>query len=291
MNITHLIQSAIKKIIASDSTALDSEVLLSFVIKKSKEFLLAHPEFEPTKKQISQFKKLTAKRAKGEPVAYLIGHKEFYGLNFEVNKNTLIPRPETELIVEEVIADINKYKKNILIDVGTGSGCIPIAILKNTKQVKCFAIDISHQALAVAKRNAKKYDVKIKFLRGNLLEPMANQLKSTNGQKIIITANLPYLTAKQYRENPTLRFEPKSALVAKKSGLALYEKLLKQISTCHSRFRGNDNRVALTIFLEIDPSQGRGIEKIIKKYLWQAKVKIKNDYAGKKRLVIIDCQL
>ncbi len=281
MKVDRLIQWVVKKIIASDSPVLDSEVLLSFVFKKPKEFLLAHPEFELSKKQTVQFKKLIARRAKGEPVAYLIGHKEFYGLDFEVNKKVLIPRPETELMAEEVVKEINGQKKNILVDIGTGSGCIPIAILKNTKQIKCFAIDISTAALTVAKRNVKKHNVKIKFLRGNLLEPMANQFESVGDQKIIITANLPYLTVKQYRQNPSLRFEPKSALVASKNGLALYEKLLQQISALL--------KTHITLFLEIDPSQSRGIEKIIKKYLPQAEVKIKNDYAGKNRLVIIEC--
>ncbi|KKS53992.1 MAG: Release factor glutamine methyltransferase, partial [Candidatus Magasanikbacteria bacterium GW2011_GWA2_42_32] len=153
-------------------------------------------EFAPTAKQISHFKKLIARRAKGEPIAYLIGHKEFYGLDFEINKNVLIPRPETELMVEEVVKKIDRLKI-ILIDVGTGSGCIPIAILKtikNTATIKCFAIDISPGAIATAKRNAKKHNVKIKFLHGNLLEPMMSQLTQySKKNKIIITANLPYL--------------------------------------------------------------------------------------------------
>lgn len=276
-----LLNWAIKKLRSSDSPVLDSEVLLSFVIKKSKEFLLAHPEFSPTKKQISQFKKLITRRAKCEPIAYLVGHKEFYGFAFEVNKNILIPRPETELMVEKILVEINKQKKTVLIDVGTGSGCVPISVLKNTKQIQCFAIDISQKALTIAKRNAKKHGVKIKFLRGNLLEPMVSRLARLKNQKIIITANLPYLTTKQYRQNPGLHFEPKTALVADKSGLSLYEKLLKQISLLKKP-------VDITLFLEIDPRQSAGITKIIKKYLLQAEVKIKNDYSGKKRLTIID---
>ncbi len=279
--IKKILNWATKKLSSSNSPILDSEVLLSFVIKKPKEFLLAHLEFQPTKKQISQFKKLVARRAKGEPVAYLIGRKEFYGLDFKVNKNVLVPRPETELMVEEAIAEINKHKKNILIDVGTGSGCIPISILKNTKQVKCFAIDISPKALAIARCNAKKHNVKIKFLRGNLLAPIIKNLTHflKGAEKIVITANLPYLTEKQYRQNQTLHFEPKLALVATKSGLALYEKLLQQISALP--------KAHITLFLEIDPSQSPAIIKIIKKYLPSTEVKIKNDYAGNERLVII----
>ncbi|KKR99067.1 MAG: Release factor glutamine methyltransferase [Candidatus Magasanikbacteria bacterium GW2011_GWC2_41_17] len=237
--------------------------------------LFAHPEFAPTAKQISHFKKLIARRAKGEPIAYLIGHKEFYGLDFEINKNVLIPRPETELMVEEVVKKIDRLKI-ILIDVGTGSGCIPIAILKT--------IDISPGAIATAKRNAKKHNVKIKFLHGNLLEPMMSQLTQySKKNKIIITANLPYLTTKQYRASTSIQHEPRLALVADKSGLALYEQLLKQISVL--------SKINITLFFEIDPSQARAIIILIKKYLPLAEVKIKNDYAGKKRLVIIDCRL
>ena len=286
LSIQSILSPSIKKLRSSDSPVLDSEVLLSFVIKKPKEFLFAHPEFAPTAKQISHFKKLIARRAKGEPIAYLIGHKEFYGLDFEINKNVLIPRPETELMVEEVVKKIDRLKI-ILIDVGTGSGCIPIAILKtikNTATIKCFAIDISPGAIATAKRNAKKHNVKIKFLRGNLLAPMMSRLtRYSKENKTIITANLPYLTTKQYRASTSIQHEPRLALVADKSGLALYEQLLKQISVL--------SKINITLFFEIDPSQARAIIILIKKYLPLAEVKIKNDYAGKKRLVIIDCRL
>ena len=110
------------------SATLDADILLSHTLNKDKAFIYAHPNHSLTQNQVTKFKKLINHRAKGEPVAYLIGHKEFYKLNFMVNKNVLIPRPETELLVDEVLK--NKKIKTIA-DIGTGSGCIAIALAKN----------------------------------------------------------------------------------------------------------------------------------------------------------------
>lgn len=163
----------------SNSPALDAEVILSFIIGKSREYLYAHPEKRISKKENDKFKKLINRRKKYEPIAYIIGRREFYGLSFKVNKNVLIPRPETELIIDEALGIARSSDTLTLIDIGTGSGCIPIAITKNLihkyshKYVnQIFGIDISHEALKVAKKNARinGVDKYIKFLQGDLLE-------------------------------------------------------------------------------------------------------------------------
>jgi len=268
-------------------------------------WLYGHPEYELTPARVKIFKNYIYRRAKGEPIAYITHHKEFYGLDFLVNKNVLIPRPETELMVESVIEQIKKLSalklsnfKLILIDAGTGSGCIPIAIIKNLKSnqqspiTDCYAFDISVLALRVAQKNAVSHGLnnRIKFFRGNLLEPIIKQFNNEtigewNNWNIILTANLPYLSQKIYRENHAiLKFEPKRALLAKKNGLALYEKLIKQIKK-FSTFN-----FQLSIFFEIDPQQTKAITKLIKKYLPRAITEIKKDLAGRNRLVVSNIQ-
>lgn len=141
--------------------------------------------------------------------------------------------------------------------------------------------------MAVAKQNAKKHKVKIKFIHGNLLQSIPNSKFKIPNSNIIITANLPYLTEKQYKNEPSIKHEPKSALVAKKDGLALYEELLNQIKS-RGTTRDTDFISRLTIYLEIDPSQSKKIIVLIKKILQNAKIEIKKDLAGKNRMIIID---
>jgi release factor glutamine methyltransferase len=255
---------------------LDLELLKAHAINKPKEFLYSHPEYHLSIWENLKLKYFVFLRERGYSVAAITKHKEFYGLDFFVNKHVLIPRPDTELMVTEVISEIKKTNEKItLVDVGTGSGCISISTLKNlSEQIRTYAIDISRQALKVAKKNARTHDVNINFFQGNLLEPI---LKKISG-KIIVTANLPYLTEQQFQNEPTIAREPKNALVAASNGLALYEELLQQIK--------NYNLNAV-IFLEIDPSQTEAITKLISQYLPESKIEIKKDLGGLDRLVKI----
>ena len=175
-------QSVQKLLVASSQKIdkLDAEILLAHVIQKSREFLFANPEFEINFWQKIQFDKFVKQRQKNISVAYLIGHKEFFGLDFLVNKNVLVPRPDTELMVKTALEHLNTSSPNhiLLLDVGTGSGCIPISVIKTLKHknIKTIAVDISTKALGIAKKNAKKYNVEIKFLHGNLLEPVIKNI-------------------------------------------------------------------------------------------------------------------
>jgi len=289
-----------------NSASLDAEILLSSALKKTKEFIYAHPENEISKIQETRYKKLISKRVKGEPVAYITGHKEFYGLKFFVNKNVLIPRPETELMVDEVISE---YKASncqdiLFIDVGTGSGCILIAILKKlstnlssrcksgSRKIEMHGIDISKKALQVARQNAKLHNLsnKIKFIKSSLLSfyhkidsLLLGKLGVRNDKQIVITANLPYLSEKIYQKNyQNLKYESRNALLAGKDGLKHYRKLLKQIHSLVTHYT-----LPITLFLEISPEQKNKIKKIIKKNLPKAEIKFKKDLAGLNRLVVI----
>jgi release factor glutamine methyltransferase len=254
---------------------LDFELLKAHAIKKPKEFLYSHPEYRLSVWELLKLKYFIFLRKYGYSIAAITKHKEFYGLDFFVNKYVLIPRPDTELMVTEAIEEIKKTNRKILVDIGTGSGCIPISILKNLAEpIRTYAIDISGQALKVAKKNAENHEVKIQFFQGNLLEPILKLISD----KVVITANLPYLTEQQFQNEPSIQREPKNALVADNSGLALYEELLQQIKT---------SGLTATIFLEIDPSQTEAINKLVIKYLPESKIEVKKDLGGLNRLVKI----
>jgi len=265
---------------------LEAELLLSEILKKPREFILAHAEKKLTAIQMAKFKCLIFRRLKGEPTAYLTGHKEFYGLKFKVNKNVLIPRPETELMIEEALKLTAHNSRPItIIDVGTGSGCIIITLAKQTAYCKLLATDISAKALTVAKQNARAHNVhkKIKFLKGDLLYPLIhNSAFKIPESELIITANLPY-GWKAWKNNTSadtigLKFEPQSALYTGKNGLELYERLFKQIKKLRT------NGCALC---EFDPRQTSKIKRLIKSELPSASYQIKKDLSGLNRLAII----
>lgn len=297
------IQSLLKKY-QGKIDFLDLELIIAHAINKPREFVLAHPEFAIAKNYESRITNYAKRRMKDEPLAYIFGEKEFYGLKFLVNKNVLIPRPETEQIVELVTCNVKReleFKKTknennyVLIDIGTGSGNIIISIIKNLERyglqvADCifYGIDISNKALAVAKKNAKlnKADRKIKFLHGNLLEPIKNKLSSViSHRSLIIIANLPYLSRKIYASasKNVRKYEPKTALLSQKEGLAHYEELLKQI---RSSVIGHQSSVIC--FLEISPEQKIKISKMVKKYFPESKIIFHQDLAGKWRICEIN---
>ena len=244
------------KTAGSKSAALDAALILGFVLEKPKEHLFSHPEETVTSRQKQKITKLISRRARGCPVAYLTNHKEFFGLDFFVDKRVLIPRPKTELLVEETLNIISANFKNQCVniaDIGTGSGCIAITIAKLAPTARLFTVDVSSDALAVAKHNAKLHGVtkKINFLRGDLLLPLKNK-------KIdIVIANLPYLRPNQIKGD--IRFEPRGALVSGHDGLKLLKKLFCQITQLKYQPR--------FLILEVDHSQTTTVRRLAKKLL------------------------
>ncbi len=223
---------------------------------------------------------LTKKRLDNYPLAYLVGYKEFFGLQFLVNKHVLIPRPETELILEEALIIVANQNIDNIIDIGTGSGCIIITLAKLLKhhKINFYGLDISAPALKVAQRNAKLHQVNVKFRRGNLLQPLIPS-KNFNKQTNLLIANLPYLTPRQIANSPSVSREPKLALAAESDGLKYYRQLLWQLVKSSFNFQ--------YLLLEIDPSQKNTIKRLIKNYLPNASWQIKKDLKGHNRLVMI----
>jgi release factor glutamine methyltransferase len=264
------------------SPALDAEVLLALTLKKPREFIYTYPEKKLSSSQINKLNGYVGRRLKGEPIAYIGNRKEFYGREFYVDKNVLIPRPETELLIEELLKIITSdagRRPPVIADIGTGSGCIAITLKKCLPKTEIIATDISQLALNVAKKNAKKHRAKIRFFRGNLLAPLKN-IKFD-----IIIANLPYGEKKRWskKTNPgavNISFEPKIALYAKNSGLNAYQDLFRQVAG-----RKFPPKI---IIIEIDPSQASALRKIAKKYFGnKIPIQIKKDLAGRKRLIVI----
>ncbi len=275
---------------------VEAELLMAHVLHRDRVFVLSHPEHHVPFFTAWRFWHLVKLRSKNLPIAYLLNHKEFWGLRFFVNKHTLIPRPETELLVEKTIAYIAQTISKthiLLIDIGTGSGCIPISVLhtlthKNpgwTNKINTYASDISKQALRVAKKNNRIHSTIIHFLSGNLLQPILKILKKHHPLMVttIITANLPYLTKQQRAKEPSIYHEPHRALVADKTdGLSLYQKLLNQLH--HSPLAGQ----SFVILMEIDPDQKNKLINIAKKIFPTAPCTVFKDLSGLDRLVVLE---
>jgi release factor glutamine methyltransferase len=267
---------------------LEAEVLLSCILKKPREYIFAHPEYELNKKQVTSYKLQVTRRLQGVPIAYLTGEKEFYALKFFVNKNVLIPRPETEMMVDAALALIKKDTAATIIDVGTGSGCVIITLAKRLADFRFwnldfgfYAIDVSDKALVVAIKNAKFHNVskQIHFIKNNLLDSIPRSKIRNLKSKILITANLPYLTPAQIKKSPSIKFEPRLALAAGPDGLRYYRHLFRQIRQAKMK--------NVTILCEIDPSQKVSIKRLAKKLLPLSSIEIKKDLRGHSRLAII----
>jgi release factor glutamine methyltransferase len=271
---------------APPNLLMETDLLIASVIKRDRGFILAHPEWKLNLWETVKIIRAIRQLKNGRPLAYITGHKEFFGLDFLVNKHTLIPRPDTEIMVEEALStikdNISNHRAFLLADIGTGSGCVAISIAKNIPEARIFAIDISKRALYVARKNAKLHKVNINFFHGDLLEPLMSARHFTIPNHLIITANLPYLTKTWVDEEQSLKYEPKNALIADiGDGLTLYDKLFKQIKTLFGNF-------TFDILIEIDPRQAVGAEKLAREYFADARLRIKKDLAGRDRLLIIN---
>ena len=198
---------------------LDAELIVAKVLRRERTFLHAHPDYELSQPELTEIKTLTDRRTSGEPLAYILGYKEFCGRRFMVTKDVLIPRPETETFIVEAAA----LKPRTIIDVGTGSGCIAVSLAKELPDAKITAVDISERALAVARQNAEKHHVSIDFRQSDLLDSIPSSEKYD-----LIVANLPYVDEKWDWNGPELSFEPRCALYAADGGLELIKHLIDQ---------------------------------------------------------------
>jgi release factor glutamine methyltransferase len=263
-----------------DTPRLDAELLMCHVTAFTRTQLVTRGELALSAMQVNHFRNLLEKRRQRYPLPYLIGVWEFWGMEFEVNPSTLIPRPETEILVE-ACAEWLQGKKSTIVDIGTGSGAIAVALAKELTEARIYATDISPEAAHTAGRNAVKNRVgdRVEVLIGDLAVPLAG--KGLEGQVDAIVSNPPYI-ADHLGPNlqPEVQQEPLSATLAGADPLTFYRRIL---SECRS-FLKPDGRV----FFEIDPGLSAGIVESANSVGLEF-AELRNDLAGFERVLVLKC--
>ena len=265
----------------SDTPALDASVLVAHILSKPRTWVMAHPELTLTFEQQTRLEDSLLQLERGESFPYVLGRWEFFGLEFDVTPNVLIPRPETELLVEKAIAWLQESKvRRTVADVGTGSGAIAISIAVNVPDAHVLATDISHSALEVARRNAQKLNVanRIDFVQCDLLPPHPDPL-STEQHFDLICANLPYIPTETLHGLPIFGREPTLALDGGADGLDLFRKLMR-IAPEWLAPNG-------LILLEIEATRGIQALSLVCDMFSQAEIHLHQDLTGRDRLLEI----
>ncbi|PIS40577.1 MAG: peptide chain release factor N(5)-glutamine methyltransferase [Candidatus Kerfeldbacteria bacterium CG08_land_8_20_14_0_20_43_14] len=245
--------------------------IFEFVSNKPKSFLVAYPDHKIDSEKTKLFFSLLKQRIKGVPFAHLIGQKGFYGLDFKIDNNVLIPRPETEQMIDWILKKFPRDARMTIADIGTGSGCIAVTLAKYFPKAEIIAVDISKKALTMAGHNARLHGVsqKIKFIQGSLLYPL-NKFARID----LIAGNLPYLTKPELLRVP---FEPKIALDGGEQGLELIYELIDQII----------ERQIPRAILEISPLQEPWLETKMRDYK-NYKFEFQKDLSGKIRFLVLE---
>ena len=276
MNIENILNKGIN-ILQKNKTAnpqLDSEILLSNSIKRDKKHIILNPKEILDLEQLGKFKSLIERRKKGEPIAYLINKKEFWKDEFFVNKDVLIPRPDSELIIEQVLKIYSKDVQLQVLDIGTGSGCILLSILKERSNFYGTGIDISKKSINVSKFNAKQLNLtnRVKFFHSSVDN-------FNNGKYDMIVSNPPYIEqlSLKYLEKDVVNFEPKLAL---SGGFDGFSKIRKVINKASILIKKNGKFI-----LEIGFNQKNKVIKILKEEGFYVNKAIK-DYGNNDRCII-----
>lgn len=265
------LRAAIARLSGSDSPQLDAELLLAHVLAGDRSHLRAHPDAELTATAAADFERLVDARVRGEPVAYLTGKREFWSLEMRVTPATLIPRPETELLVEQVLAVIPSGAATEVLDLGTGSGAVALAVAKERPRCRITAIDISSAALAVARENAAALALaNVELLQGNWFAPL------TGRRFHIIVSNPPYVGASDpHLQEGDLRFEPRQALASGEDGLQDIRRII--VGAPRHLFEGGH------LFLEHGYGQGALVRDLLQAAGF-AGVRSVRDFAGHERV-------
>ncbi len=265
-------QASVKLRAVSDAPRVEAETLLMHVFDTSRSTLLAHPERRLTPADLREYKALVEQRVLYIPLPYLTGTVEFYGLDIQVSREVLIPRPDTEALVDLAL----DYDPETIVDVGTGSGCIAVALTKCLPSVTVYAIDVSPTAVAVARRNAERHCVenRIQFIVGDLLSKRP-------GPVDLIVSNPPYVSANEWASlPPSIRYhEPRVALDGGSDGLHVIRRLLSQSQGLLRPGGG--------LLVEIGADQGDAVRSIAKRFFPQneAAIRIHPDLAGRDRVL------
>jgi release factor glutamine methyltransferase len=261
MIISKWLKNSINKLESASipSAKLDAEVLLADILEKDRSWLHAHSEYKLNNIELKKLNRQINRRLKHEPVAYIRGEQEFYGRDFKVTPDTLTPRPETETMIDLLLKTVNSRQFTVdrqlqILDVGTGSGCIIITAALELKkhQISAIGLDISEEALKVAKKNAKNLGAMVKFINFNLLTDDLASVTDTQPEKEpnVILANLPYVP-NNFHINLAATHEPGFAIFGGKDGLDYYRLLFKKAT----------KNVKL-VFTECLPMQHRELEDI-----------------------------
>lgn len=283
VTIRDLIQKGVQQLAQAEPQVarIETYMLLEYVLDANRTTLYAYPEREVTEGQVQYFLSLVERRMQGEPVAYLLGYQEFYGRDFIVDRRVLIPRPETELLVESALIDIRERLRTghipVVADIGTGSGIIPITLaLEEPRLPLIYGTDISSDALVVAAINCQKHTVelRVRLLQGDLLEPLPEHID-------LLTANLPYVGTEEIPllTKDVIDYEPHLALFSGTKGLTLLQQLFMQIEHSPKIGRGS------VLILEIGYAQREPLTQWLTQYWPDALVSFKKDYAGWDRLL------
>ena len=257
------------------SNDIDSEIILSYILKKERTNILVNADnYKINDIQYNKFKELIDQRKRKKPVSQIIGRKYFWKQSFYVNKFTLTPRPETEHLVELSLKNLNINKHNNILDIGTGSGCIIVSLLKEIKASKGVAIDISKEALNVAKYNAKMHHIqnRIKFFKSSVD-------KFLIGTYDLIVSNPPYINKLKlkYLDEDVKNYDPEISLNGGTEGLTV----IKKVIFCAKKLCKLNGK----LILEIDPIQKRRVISILKKSGFN-NCKIFKDYSQKDRFIV-----
>ena len=255
---------------ATDAPRLEAEVLLGHVLGVSRAALLTHPERSPTAKQLATYQNLVRRRASNYPLPYLTGSVEFYGLEFAVTPEVLIPRPDTETLVELALA----RRPASIVDVGSGSGCIAVALAVHLPQATVYGIEISPAALAAAQRNVKRHGVsgRVRLMRGNVLTPRPSPVD-------LIVSNPPYIPTSDCAALPASvrNHEPRLALDGGSNGLEIVRQLLVQAPAVLKPGGG--------LLIEIGANQGEAASHLARTFFPRAEVCVHPDLAGRDRVL------
>jgi release factor glutamine methyltransferase len=267
------LNNAASRLQSHSYTPSEAELLLGFVLNLTKAAMLAHPEQVLTNEQAAQAEILLQRRLANEPIGYIIGRKDFYGRTFKVSPDVLIPRPDSEIIIDEAKKILEAKPTAAILDIGTGSGCLIITVaLETGNKLSYTGIDISAEALNIATENASDLKANVTFLQSNLLNSLPVQPFD------LIIANLPYLTGEQMSE-PSIQSEPELALYGGTKGLHYYQQLLQQLPAFVTK--------GSVILLEIDPTQKHLLDENIKQAFPAATIEYLSDLNHKTRVVKI----
>lgn len=261
--------------------SLDAHILLAHVLDCERADLIAHPHRELTPEQAARYQSLVERAADGEPLAYILGRRAWYDMDLVVTPAVLVPRPETELLLERALAFLAvRPDSPRVVDVGTGSSALAVGVKKHHPRAIVHAVDISAAALDVAQRNAAIYAPEVVFYQGDLLTPLIGAAPFD-----LIMANLPYIPTRTAQSLPVAKHEPLIALDGGADGLSLIARLLAQIAAARMAASGG------LILLEIGADQGAASVALARDHLPGAAARVLPDYAGLDRIVEIQIQV